>query len=87
MHDLLTRIEGAPPREVFAVEPGLPRAKMARKVLDRLTEDLEAAAEQVKVAGQALGQRPARELELVARADAALEHLHSFLKGVQEGRR
>tara|TARA_B100000674_G_scaffold379075_1_gene321664 strand:- start:129 stop:1130 length:1002 start_codon:yes stop_codon:yes gene_type:complete len=87
MHDLLTRIEGAPPREVFAVEPGLPRAKMARKVLDRLTEDLEAAAEQVKVAGQALGQRPARELELVARADAALEPLHSFLKGVQEGRR
>ena len=87
MHDLLTNIEGAPPREVFAVEPGLPRAKMARKVLDRLAEDLGAAAEQVKVAGQALGQRPARELELVARADAALEPLHSFLKGVQEGRR
>ena len=43
--------------------------------------------EALPVAGQALGQRPARELELVARADAALEPLHSFLKGVQEGRR
>ena len=87
LHDILTKIETSPPREIFTVEPGLPRAKMARKVLDRLASDLEQAADKVKVAGQAAGERPAAQLELVSQVDTALEPLHSFLKGVQEGRR
>ena len=87
LHDVLTKIETSPPREIFTVEPGLPRAKMARKVLDRLASDLEQAADKVKVAGQAAGERPAAQLELVSQVDTALEPLHSFLKGVQEGRR